>query len=56
MIGGFDDRPVTGNVCHRRERIHLLRTGDAGNAVHSKDRSFAGRKSVEKLAILCRAR
>ena len=50
--GRLDHRAIAGDVGHRRQRVHLLRAGDARNLVHGDGRRLARRQPVDDVLVL----
>ena len=54
IVRRLDNRPITGDVCHRRKRVHFLSTRDSRDAVHAENGRFPFCEQIKNFAILGR--
>ena len=53
-ISGLDHRPVSGNVCHRRQRIHFLGAGNPRHHFHGHQRAAGIGPGFEQFCVFGR--
>ena len=52
LMRGLDDRTITGDICHRTERIEFLRARNPRNRVHRQHRRLAFGEMLQQFLIL----